>query len=131
MAIYFLIPRHDVHDPSNAPRIPRNPTFQRHIVAVGDLHGDLPNALKVLEMAGVIDSERKWTGDVDFLVQTGDIVDRFILTMPLLWMFGSHRMVIFSAATILMLCIDLWKTCASKLDRSVEMYSATWAIMSI
>lgn len=80
LALFFLVPRNNVHNPGRTPGIPGNPTFHRHIVAVGDLHGDLPHALKVFEMAGVIDSERNWTGDVDFLVQTGDIVDRFIFT---------------------------------------------------
>jgi len=50
--------------------------FVRRIVAVGDLHGDFGNTRKVLEMSGVIDGEGKWTGDVDFFVQTGDIIDR-------------------------------------------------------
>jgi len=51
-------------------------TFVRRIVAVGDLHGDFGNTRKVLEMSGVIDQEGKWTGQVDFFVQTGDIIDR-------------------------------------------------------
>ncbi|OCH93056.1 Metallo-dependent phosphatase [Obba rivulosa] len=50
--------------------------FVRRIVAVGDLHGDLPNAQKVLRMAGVVDEAGNWTGEVDFFVQTGDIIDR-------------------------------------------------------
>lgn len=50
--------------------------FLRRIVAVGDLHGDFGNARKVLEMSGVIDKEGEWTGQVDFFVQTGDIIDR-------------------------------------------------------
>lgn len=49
----------------------------RRIVAVGDLHGDSGNALKVLQMAGVVDEHGTWTGDVDFFVQTGDIIDRY------------------------------------------------------
>lgn len=51
-------------------------TFKRSIVAVGDLHGDLPNAYEVLKMAGVITEEGRWSGEVDFFVQTGDIIDR-------------------------------------------------------
>lgn len=50
--------------------------FVRRIVAVGDLHGDFGNTLKVLEMSGVIDKEGGWAGLVDFFVQTGDIIDR-------------------------------------------------------
>ncbi|KAJ3758991.1 Metallo-dependent phosphatase-like protein [Lentinula raphanica] len=50
--------------------------FTRHIVAVGDLHGDLPNALRVLKFSNVINDEGNWSGKVDFFVQTGDIIDR-------------------------------------------------------
>lgn len=47
----------------------------RRIVAVGDLHGDYTNALKVLQMSNVVDAHGNWTGDVDVFVQTGDIID--------------------------------------------------------
>lgn len=50
--------------------------YLRKIVAVGDLHGDMPNALKVLQMAHVVDANGDWSGEIDFFVQTGDIVDR-------------------------------------------------------
>lgn len=50
--------------------------FSRSIIAVGDLHGDFENAFKVLQMANVVDHHGDWSGDVDFFVQTGDIVDR-------------------------------------------------------
>ena len=50
--------------------------FSRSIVAVGDLHGDFENAFKVLQMTNVVDRHGDWTGEVDFFVQTGDIVDR-------------------------------------------------------
>ena len=52
--------------------------FERRIVAVGDLHGDYPNALKVLQMSNVVDAQGNWTGDVDIFVQTGDIIDRCV-----------------------------------------------------
>lgn len=64
----YVIPADDVDSTGDAPY------FQRKIVAIGDLHGDLPNALKVLRMTGVIDENQEWTGDVGFLVQTGDII---------------------------------------------------------
>lgn len=41
------------------------------------MHGDSGNAQKVLQMAGVVDDHGKWTGGVDFFVQTGDMIDRF------------------------------------------------------
>lgn len=52
--------------------------FTRHIVAVGDLHGDLPNAQKVLRFSDVVDEDFNWSGNVDFFVQTGDIIDRYV-----------------------------------------------------
>ncbi|WWC59955.1 uncharacterized protein I303_102518 [Kwoniella dejecticola CBS 10117] len=52
------------------------PVFRQRLVAVGDLHGDIQNAQKVLRMAGLIDSQANWIGGQDILVQTGDIVDR-------------------------------------------------------
>lgn len=75
---------HDLHVPPKAHHhhhheqttVPPVPQFTRKIVAVGDLHGDMPNAQSVLQMAGVVDSEGKWTGNVDIFVQTGDIIDR-------------------------------------------------------
>jgi len=66
--------------------------FTRRIVAVGDLHGDLPNALKVLEMSGVISESGNWTGNVDFFVQTGDIIDRGDDTLQLYEFMEKLRM---------------------------------------
>jgi len=57
------------------------------IVAVGDLHGDIGNAQEVLEMARVVDSDGRWSGEVDIFVQTGDIIDRGDDTIQLFdWM---------------------------------------------
>jgi len=39
----------------------------------------MENAKKVLQFSGVVDEEGDWTGDVDFFVQTGDIIDRYAL----------------------------------------------------
>lgn len=50
--------------------------FKRRIVAIGDLHGDLPHAVRVLRLAELIDMRNKWIGKKTVLVQTGDIVDR-------------------------------------------------------
>ena len=44
---------------------------------MGDLHGDMGNARKVLRFSGVVDDKENWSGDVDFFVQTGDIIDRY------------------------------------------------------
>lgn len=77
-----LVSQHsDVYD------TPLSDMRRSRIVAVGDLHGDLGNAQKVLEMAGVVDSTGAWSGDVDVFVQTGDIIDRGDDTVQLfLWM---------------------------------------------
>lgn len=50
----------------------------RRIVAVGDLHGDLHQARRALEIAGVLSSDGLdlWTGGETVLVQLGDILDR-------------------------------------------------------
>lgn len=45
-------------------------------IAVGDLHGDIGNTLRVLAMAGVIDAEGRWAAKDATFVQTGDVVDR-------------------------------------------------------
>ncbi|TFK40433.1 Metallo-dependent phosphatase-like protein [Crucibulum laeve] len=65
--------------------------FTRHIVAVGDLHGDLPNAKRVLKFSGVTDAYGNWTGDVDFFVQTGDIIDRGDDTIALFFLMDRLR----------------------------------------
>ncbi|KAG8896022.1 hypothetical protein FRC00_006617 [Tulasnella sp. 408] len=62
--------------PSPLPGKGGEPAFERTIVAVGDLHGDYPNMMTVLKMAKVVSANGTWTGNVDYLVQTGDIVDR-------------------------------------------------------
>jgi hypothetical protein len=51
------------------------------IIAVGDLHGDIGNAQKVLEMARVVDSDGNWSGEIDVFVQTGDIIDRCVVAV--------------------------------------------------
>ena len=46
------------------------------IVAVGDVHGDYENFVKILKGTELIDKELHWTGGKTHLVQTGDILDR-------------------------------------------------------
>lgn len=47
-----------------------------HLVAIGDLHGDLDHARKALRLAGAIDEHDAWIGGTMTLVQTGDEIDR-------------------------------------------------------
>lgn len=53
-----------------------SPTPPARIYALGDLHGDLDNAIATLRLAGLVDGEGHWTGGTSILVQTGDVVDR-------------------------------------------------------
>ena len=46
------------------------------VIAIGDLHGDYQQYLKVMKSAGLINSRGKWVGGKTHLVQTGDITDR-------------------------------------------------------
>ena len=48
----------------------------KRIVAVGDIHGDQKQFLKVLITAKIIDKEQNWIGGKTHLVQTGDVFDR-------------------------------------------------------
>ena len=46
------------------------------IIAVGDIHGDYNNFVKILKSAGLVDEQLKWTGGKCHFVQTGDLLDR-------------------------------------------------------
>ena len=46
------------------------------IVAVGDLHGDYDQCIKILRSAGLINNRNNWIGGSTHLVQLGDIPDR-------------------------------------------------------
>ena len=51
-------------------------TGVRRIVAVGDVHGDHDQFLKVLRAAGVVDKAANWAAGKTHLVQVGDVLDR-------------------------------------------------------
>jgi len=46
------------------------------VVAVGDVHGDYGQFIKILEAAGLVDDSMNWTGGKTHLVQIGDVLDR-------------------------------------------------------
>jgi hypothetical protein len=46
------------------------------IVAVGDVHGDYDQFVRLLRAVGVIDQKDRWSGGKTHLVQTGDVLDR-------------------------------------------------------
>ena len=46
------------------------------LVAVGDVHGDLPAFKAILSQAGILDKGGAWAGGDAILVQVGDLIDR-------------------------------------------------------
>lgn len=48
----------------------------KKIVAVGDVHGDKKNFIKILRLAGIIDENNKWIAGKTHFVQNGDVMDR-------------------------------------------------------
>lgn len=46
------------------------------IIAVGDIHGDYKNFIKILKGVSLVDEELHWKGGKAHFVQTGDIMDR-------------------------------------------------------
>ncbi|MEC7949413.1 MAG: metallophosphoesterase [Myxococcota bacterium] len=46
------------------------------VIAIGDLHADLPSTMATLRMAGLVDAQGAWSGGRTVLVQTGDTTDR-------------------------------------------------------
>ncbi|GAA6032125.1 hypothetical protein JCM8097_007085 [Rhodosporidiobolus ruineniae] len=50
--------------------------YKQRVVAVADIHGDLPHLMRILRRAELVDLKGQWTGGETILVQTGDIVDR-------------------------------------------------------
>lgn len=61
---------------------PTRVTAPGRVVAIGDLHGDMAQALRALALAGVVgldpdgSNRAVWTGGNTTLVQLGDILDR-------------------------------------------------------
>ncbi|KAJ3075140.1 hypothetical protein HDU98_009094 [Podochytrium sp. JEL0797] len=65
-----------------------SPPSPRRIVAVGDIHGDLPSAHKVFRMANLVDEHLQWTATPSTtFVQVGDVVDRGPDTIELFSLF--------------------------------------------
>lgn len=71
----------------------RRHAWSQRLVAIGDLHGDIKNAHKVLQMASITspDEPSKWIAGQDILVQTGDMVDRGTYMIDLYRLFQSLR----------------------------------------
>ncbi len=56
--------------------IPCQWTDVEKIVAVGDLHGDYENFIKILKGTGIVDDTLHWKAGKTHLVQIGDVMDR-------------------------------------------------------
>lgn len=52
------------------------PAEQKRCIIVGDIHGELDGFREILRNAGLIDSQDKWIGGNNILIQTGDVIDR-------------------------------------------------------
>jgi hypothetical protein len=48
----------------------------QRVVAVGDVHGDYGQFLRLLRVSGVVDDQGRWSGGATHLVQMGDVPDR-------------------------------------------------------
>ena len=59
--------------PSNVDETQQVPT---RIVAIGDIHGDYDQFVKLLRLTGLINKQNKWIGGKTHLIQMGDIPDR-------------------------------------------------------
>ncbi len=57
-------------------QLAKGATASARVVAVGDIHGDFDALVSILQEAGIIDDQRRWSGGNATLVQTGDILDR-------------------------------------------------------
>jgi len=51
-------------------------TGVERVVAIGDLHGDYDQYIKVMQSAGLLNKSGKWSGGKTHMVQTGDVPDR-------------------------------------------------------
>jgi len=62
--------------PCRADEIPCEWQGVDRVVAVGDLHGDYKNFVKILKGTGIVDDRLAWAGGKAHLVQIGDVMDR-------------------------------------------------------
>jgi hypothetical protein len=62
--------------PSASATVKTYPPAPARVVAIGDLHGDLDAAKRVLRLAGATDAKGAWIGGKLLVVQTGDEIDR-------------------------------------------------------
>ncbi|KAG8387726.1 hypothetical protein BUALT_Bualt02G0051400 [Buddleja alternifolia] len=80
---------HPIEDPKN----PLQTVFSQpsRLIAIGDLHGDLPKAKQALRLANLIDADDRWSGGSATVVQVGDIFDRGGDEIKLLYFFEKLK----------------------------------------
>ncbi|KAG0247629.1 hypothetical protein BG011_001142 [Mortierella polycephala] len=71
--------------------LPLVTAVSNRIVAIGDLHSDVSQAVAVLQMANLLDKDENWSGGADTLIQTGDLVDRGPDTIAMYRLFEKIR----------------------------------------
>ena len=85
------------------------------VVAVGDVHGDYEQLVRVLRSAGIVDEKLEWAGGRAHLVQTGDRLDRGPESRKVMDMLGDLRYVspqefaAFETPDSMLRREDLWK----------------------
>lgn len=57
--------------------------YDRRIVALGDLHGDLANTLEILKFSKIINSTHNWIGGDAIFVQTVNSKTRHVCKHPI------------------------------------------------
>ncbi|KAK9072414.1 hypothetical protein SSX86_008848 [Deinandra increscens subsp. villosa] len=111
-----------------------SPPFQtsfpppHRLIAIGDLHGDLLKSKQSLRLAGLIDSDDRWSGGSSTLLQVGDVLDRGGQELQILYfleklkrqalksggnvitMNGNHEIMNVDGDFRLRVCVMDWKT---------------------
>ena len=74
--VLFILASFSILLSARAAEIPCVWSGVEKIVAVGDLHGDYENFVKILLGTGLVNEKLQWAGRDTHFVQTGDIMDR-------------------------------------------------------
>ncbi|KAL7419822.1 hypothetical protein Q5752_005738 [Cryptotrichosporon argae] len=95
LLVYLVSRPSRKHEQTGVPPVPDvpvgAPSYTQRLVAIGDLHGDIANALRVLRFAGLVNAAGRWAGGSAILVQTGDIVDRGTYALDIYRLFQRLR----------------------------------------
>ena len=61
---------------AQAPATPAPQLSPDSVIAIGDIHGDFDDFIRILQRAGLIDEQHNWSGGKATFVQCGDEIDR-------------------------------------------------------